>query len=268
MAYNKRSASRGSGAIGDAELEIISSGLSASFQAARETLEESIRELQRNTQTLQRSVGKLGTGSDGEALREKLKKSLTTAKESVAQASADLRRLKRNVSADDKGTEGTVLKQYERKVAEVVHEYRDICKENANRQRQIHNAEREANMHEEEEGEEDEALLQRMQERAQLVDWNALLVAEREEEIKEIESTVVEIYDIANELDRMVNNQGEMIDEVDTNVSRGADHVEAGQEQLSMANTSAKKSRKLKCWLLFFSVLALAIIILWATNKI
>eukprot|EP01059_Diplonema_ambulator_P007908 TRINITY_DN17446_c1_g1_i1.p1 TRINITY_DN17446_c1_g1~~TRINITY_DN17446_c1_g1_i1.p1 ORF type:complete len:256 (+),score=62.56 TRINITY_DN17446_c1_g1_i1:157-924(+) len=253
--------------FGDAELKMISSGLSPSFMSAREGLEDSIKELQRNTQTVQRAVGKLGTGSDGEALREKLKASVNKAKESVAQASADLRRMKRSVSAGDKGAEQTVLRQYERRVAEAVNEYRDACKDNIKRQRQIYEAEREANL-QEIEAEESESLLQRMEDRTHEIDWNAQLVAEREEQIREIESTVIEVYEIANELDRMVNSQGEQLEEAASNVNRGADHIESGQEHLSKAHTHAKKSRKLKCYLLFFSLLMMAIIILWASGKL
>ncbi|KAJ9469203.1 Syntaxin pep12 [Diplonema papillatum] len=243
----------------------MSTGLKPEFLEAREALEDTIRDLKKESATLQRLTKKLGTASDGDGLRKSLKDTTAAAKETAAQVSSDLRKLKR--AAGGKAGE-KALKEAEHMVAEGMAEFRNASQASVSRQRRILEEERRHHV-EEEENDDQQHLLQAnvYHERRHELDWNEQLAEQRSEEIADIESSVVEIFEIFRELDVMVNVQGEQLATADQNVDRGLSSVEAGREELVSANRSAQKSRRLKLWLLLFVLLAVLILVLWLTNK-
>ncbi|KAJ9435387.1 hypothetical protein DIPPA_26111 [Diplonema papillatum] len=118
-------------------------------------------------------------------------------------------------------------------VAEGMAEFRNASQASVSRQRRILEEERRHHV-EEEENDDQQHLLQAnvYHERRHELDWNEQLAEQRSEEIADIESSVVEIFEIFRELDVMVNVQGEQLATADQNVDRGLSSVEAGREEL------------------------------------
>ncbi len=58
---------------------------------------------------------------------------------------------------------------------------------------------------------------------------------EREQQIRQLESDILDINEIFKDLGTLVHEQGEMIDNIEDNVEQAYNQVEAGNEQLSQA---------------------------------
>eukprot|EP01061_Rhynchopus_euleeides_P015308 TRINITY_DN26156_c0_g1_i1.p1 TRINITY_DN26156_c0_g1~~TRINITY_DN26156_c0_g1_i1.p1 ORF type:complete len:242 (+),score=103.39 TRINITY_DN26156_c0_g1_i1:184-909(+) len=240
----------------------------STFLEAKEALTESLTELERRKATVQRSAGKVGTANDTPQLRERLRQAMAEAKESMTQASSDLRRLKRQAG---KGTsEMDQASLMEQKVLQAIAGYKSISQE-VTRQQQQAAASAARRDEDEDDAEEDEHLLgvdQTFIRRVEEVDRNRAIASQRQMEIEDIEQTVVEVHETFRAVQELVNDGTEQLELIETNVDRAAGNIEDGNRQLHRADTYGKRSRKLKCWLLFFSLIALGIIILWVSGKL
>lgn len=74
-----------------------------------------------------------------------------------------------------------------------------------------------------------------------------LQVEQREREVRQLESDIVGINDIFRDLATLVNEQGEIIDSIESNVETAATRVETGNKQLERAVVYKRCSRKLTC---------------------
>jgi len=74
-----------------------------------------------------------------------------------------------------------------------------------------------------------------------------LEIAERREAVKEIEKKLLELYQIFIDLSALVEAQGEVLDNIEVQVSKSVDYVESGTAALTKAKEYQKKSRKLMC---------------------
>ncbi len=84
--------------------------------------------------------------------------------------------------------------------------------------------------------------------------------AARADAVRQVESTIVELGEIFNQLATMVSEQGEMVERIDANVEDVAHNMRAGQNQLIMYYNSIAGNRSLM--LKVFGVL-LGFILLW-----
>lgn len=92
------------------------------------------------------------------------------------------------------------------------------------------------------------------------IEHNEMLIAERDEDIREIANSISEIQDVFRELNVMVHEQGETLDLIENNVEDAALHVHSGVDDLKTTNKLDKKSRNLMCIILVI-VLVLGIAI-------
>ncbi|CAI8047927.1 Syntaxin-7 [Geodia barretti] len=70
---------------------------------------------------------------------------------------------------------------------------------------------------------------------------------EREREMRQLETDILDINDIFRDLGTMVHDQGELTDNIETQVETAAVRVESGNKQLEKAVRHKKCSRKLTC---------------------
>eukprot|EP00755_Sulcionema_specki_P011357 Sspe_Gene.48841::Locus_25779_Transcript_2_3_Confidence_0.400_Length_1237::g.48841::m.48841 len=234
------------------------------FSNASKDLQEMIREIIRATSTTNRLVSKLGTASDSPDLRAKLKETPQSVKPIAIQASADLKQLKRIAKADQQ----QVVAKLERELTKAVKDFETVSKKSISQQRAI------AYVHhdEDDEGQEEDSLLRhpesqemQVQARNHDLEWNEHVALSRQEEIEEIEQTVVEVFDIFRDLGVMVEDQGRQLDTAHDAIERGQAHMAAGNDQLGEATRRAIRNRRLKCWILLFALLAMLIIILYVS---
>lgn len=89
------------------------------------------------------------------------------------------------------------------------------------------------------------------------VRFNQSMIVEREEGMKEIESAVVEINDIFRDLALAVQDQGQVLDSIEANMTSADTHVEKGTHELVKASDYQKKARsKMLCLLVIIAIVA------------
>ncbi len=82
----------------------------------------------------------------------------------------------------------------------------------------------------------------------------------RADAVRQVESTIVELGEIFNQLATMVSEQGELVERIDANVDETASNMHAGQNQLMMYYNSISGNRSL---ILKVSFVLLAFLIFW-----
>ena len=197
--------------------------------AIKEKLDGHVDDINRAAASMRRHVSKLGQPhTDPIALKAKLRE-LMSMKGTIQQMSAELRRLKLGGTAPPQ-----LLEQAEEEVAAALNGYKAATKENVQKQKQLLDIQREAETHHLES--ETEGLLgehQELEQMADEIDYNHHLVVGRSDDIAEIEQSVIEIFEISQQLNEMVVGQGEQLEEVHDNVDRGAERVSDGQGHLA-----------------------------------
>ncbi|XP_068603177.1 syntaxin-12 isoform X2 [Brachionichthys hirsutus] len=95
------------------------------------------------------------------------------------------------------------------------------------------------------------------------------LIKDRETNIRQLESDIMDVNQIFKDLAVMIHDQGEMIDSIEANVEHAEVHVERGTEQLHRAAVYQQKSRKKMCILVMVGSVVLVIlgIIIWQVSK-
>ena len=84
-----------------------------------------------------------------------------------------------------------------------------------------------------------------------------------------LEQTMQDVNDIYRDLSVIVHRQGDMLDNIEMNVTVGADSVAAGTHELGRAEKHQRRARNSKCWLLavLLVILAIMALILGTTLK-
>lgn len=100
------------------------------------------------------------------------------------------------------------------------------------------------------------------------IDYSSALIQEREEGIKEIEATMQEVNDIYRDLGTIVHEQGDMLDNIEANMSSVDHHVETGAKELVKANHYQKKTRNKMCCVLVIVVVVAAILTIVLVTKL
>lgn len=96
-----------------------------------------------------------------------------------------------------------------------------------------------------------------------VIEDDLTLIREREERIRQLESDILDVNEIFRDLGTMVMEQGEILNDIESNVQRAHDNVESGNEQLVTAATYQRKSRKKQCCLLLiFLLIAIVVTII------
>jgi hypothetical protein len=68
------------------------------------------------------------------------------------------------------------------------------------------------------------------------IDTQSAFIEEREEGIKALESTMLEVNDVFRDLSTIIHEQGQMLDSIEAHVTVAASSVESGTEQLGTAS--------------------------------
>ncbi|KAH0469594.1 hypothetical protein IEQ34_001152 [Dendrobium chrysotoxum] len=93
-------------------------------------------------------------------------------------------------------------------------------------------------------------------------------IQERHDAVKEIEQKLLELHQIFMDMAVLVEAQGEMLDNIESQVANAVNHVQNGTEALQTAKSLQKKSRKCMCsaiilFLIIAIIMALSIIKPW-----
>ncbi|KAI9216857.1 t-SNARE [Blastocladiella britannica] len=85
-------------------------------------------------------------------------------------------------------------------------------------------------------------------------------IQERHQDIIKIEKSILELHQLFVDMSVLVAQQGELLNQIDSHVSKAVEYTEQGVEELKEANVIQKKSRKRMC-ILIFCLVVLAVVI-------
>lgn len=84
---------------------------------------------------------------------------------------------------------------------------------------------------------------------------------EREEEVRQLESNVIQVNEMFHDLAQIIKEQDVLIDNIDSNVTRALDDVEEGEKNIDKAVTYQKKGRSKMCCILVTAIIILLVVI-------
>jgi len=98
---------------------------------------------------------------------------------------------------------------------------------------------------------------------------NNSLIDERNKGIQEIEKQVVQVHEIFTDLAKLVDEQGEMIDSIESNVENSVEHVKHGVQEISKASDYQKSYRGKLCFLvlLILFIVGAAVITIYLLTR-
>ncbi|CAA6659719.1 unnamed protein product [Spirodela intermedia] len=97
-------------------------------------------------------------------------------------------------------------------------------------------------------------------------------IQERHDAVREIERRLLELQQIFLDMSVMVEAQGDLLNNIESQVSSAVDHVQSGTTALQKAKRLQKNSRKWMCMAIILLLIIVAIIVVavikpWASNK-
>lgn len=111
----------------------------------------------------------------------------------------------------------------------------------------------------------------REQGRGQVMDTLAE-IQERHDAVRELEGKLLDLQQIFLDMAVLVDAQGDMLDNIESQVSSAVDHVQSGNTALQKAKKLQKNSRKWMCIAIMVLLIIVAIIVVgvlkpWSSNK-
>ncbi|XP_054771904.2 syntaxin-12-like isoform X2 [Lytechinus pictus] len=250
------------------------------FTSLMNTCSGSIFKINSNISALEKAIRQIGTQSDSNALRGKIQQMLTQTNAYITQTKQCMSQL----GHTSRTLEKQKRIQFERianDFHDTVQRYGSVQKRVANKMRsspsvrpqsqsqgtmgfgaQGEDYDQKAPLLSAEEEERKRQMQIQMQQQDAAIDYDLTLIQEREEQIRQIEATMLDVNEIFKDLSMMVSEQGEMIDSIEANVDRAGDNVEEGTKQLATASKYQKKARRtMFCIFCILGVVAAIVII-------
>jgi hypothetical protein len=239
-----------------------------------------------NVQTLQRLAQQLGTAKDTHdfrhSLQELVEKTRVVSRDTGALLKA-LNALPLPAAGDDNDTRRIHIRKVSADFSAALHGFEAVqktiaakCKQFAARERQSLSAAVTEKQHAEAEASsagETSALLgrgrgagninkQRLEVLDHEIEYNAAIIAEREEAIKQVEATILEVNEMFRDLGAMVHDQGTLLDNIEANVVSVGNYVGQGVADVDKAAVYQRRARGKACCILFILAVVLAILLL------
>jgi t-SNARE complex subunit (syntaxin) len=85
---------------------------------------------------------------------------------------------------------------------------------------------------------------------------------ERHRDIKNLEKSILQVHNMIIELSKLVQLQGEMIDNIELNIQKAKDYVIKGEKHIVKAKKNMESARKKKCIILLIVIGILVVILL------
>lgn len=97
-------------------------------------------------------------------------------------------------------------------------------------------------------------------------------IQERHDAVKDIEKKLLDLHQIFLDMAVLVESQGDMLDNIETQVSNAVDHVQSGTVALQKAKTLQRNSRKWMCIAIIILLIIVAVIVVgvikpWQTKQ-
>lgn len=86
-------------------------------------------------------------------------------------------------------------------------------------------------------------------------------IHERHDAVREVERKLLELQQVFVDMAVLVDAQGDMLDNIESQVSNAVDHVQSGNTALQRAKSLQKNSRKWMCIAIFILIIIIAVIV-------
>jgi len=96
------------------------------------------------------------------------------------------------------------------------------------------------------------------------VQYNEAVIEERDKAITEITGQIGEVHQIFQDLAVLVHDQGEMVDDIEANLTRAVHRTSDAHRQVVKAERSQRNARNTWCFLMMLGAGAVAILLLIA----
>jgi len=161
-----------------------------------------------------------------------------------------------------------IYKKLSKDFESVLKRFQEVSKLTAQKNLEIVNrAKYQQTLMEEEEPDENQPLLSG-QDQIQIqtveneLNYNESLITERENELKDIERSMVEINEIFRDLGTMVNDQQYLLDNIESNVIDISTNIDNANTQLRTATNYQRRARQKMCYLILIAVLVGLVLII------
>lgn len=227
----------------------------------QEEIMELIDRITQNTLKLSKELKKIGTGDDTHDFRHKLNGNFDKTTKTVIKLGGLVNSLKND-------SDKTLYKKLSKQVKEVTTKFqdeltksqklqRDFIAKAQEEQKDMERKKRQSMMEMENTSEKD-ALLRKEEKQKQLmattleneIQHNNMLIRERQKDVKEIESSIIDLAQVVKELDIMVNEQQDSLDLISDRIETTGVHVEEGRQELVQGEKYDRCSKSLICWIL------------------
>jgi syntaxin 7 len=92
--------------------------------------------------------------------------------------------------------------------------------------------------------------------------FNEALIDERDQAITEITGQIGEVHQIFQDLAVLVHDQGEMMDDIESNITRAATQTQDAHVQITRAERSQRRARNTWCFLMMLTAGVVAVLLL------
>lgn len=245
---------------------------SETFVNVVDSITSKIFTINSNAITLDRVLKQLGTGKDSADVRKKVHET----EERTNQVITETAGLFKKLQALHTKTDRTQRLQMDRLMGEfkdTTQKYHDLQTKVADRAKffappsgSMH-APRTANLIDLNEAEkndsyESEQRRRQAQIERETVETEVALLQERDVQIRQLESDILDINEIFRDLGTMVHEQGVTIDSIESNVESAQTDVEQGVQEVGRASLYQSKARKKKCCLIVTVLIVIAIVVI------
>jgi len=243
------------------------------------TIRENIKQMSTNVTHITKFVTVLGTNKDNQELRHKLTGTIESTKQIAKETALQLKELNNsNAGTPEQRNQHKIVHQKLAKDFSVwLEKFQEISKVSAQKERTLLPPPKPAqsskqdtfpagnNYYDDHGAAENQGLLEasRKQQLMQIEnerEFNDSLIQDREEGIKQIESSIKEVNEIFTDLAHLVVEQGVMIDNIESNVESAAHNTTEGVVELRKASDHQKSARSKMCWLALIIAIVAAVI--------
>jgi len=244
-----------------------------SSASAQARIYKQIEQISTNVPQISKMLQRIGTTQDGNELRENLRNLIGKTRNIVKEANQDIKDFSHEDGPKNKILQAKLMKDFQM----WCQKFQEVTKLSAQKEREIPLPSKANNSrtmpaspfsHDndfQQEEEEKKALLSNA--RMQFVqlendrEFNEMQIEEREQGIKEIETTILEVNEITRDLSHLVHEQGRMIDNIESHIDTTVQQTAIGLQEISKAADHQNTGRKNLCCILLILVIAMIVII-------
>ncbi|CZS90499.1 related to syntaxin 12 [Rhynchosporium agropyri] len=242
------------------------------FQKLSQDLMTKLFTLTGNISRLSNEVNLLGTKRDTERVRERVHDLLEETKETFKEVGEGVKTIQswEDVSPSQKYTQQKLAREFQNNLSE----FQSVQRQALEKQRSTATAARTALEDGQSPSAEGVQQFEQQQQQSQQelrlasqdeVDFQDSLIVEREAEIRNIEQGVTELNELFRDVAHIVNEQGELLDNIHENVENTRADTRGADLELRGAARYQRNARSKACCLLLILAVILTIVILAAT---